>query len=322
VRNVLRPDDLLPVTGTPEPTPTLSVVVTVVDGGAALERCLTALASQEGAPSLEVLVPCDATASAAAALALGHPGVRVLDLGVVPTRHTPGSPAGQHELYDRRRAAGLARARGELIAIVEDRGVPHPAWARTFARLHAGLPNAVIGGAVASGRPALLNRAVFLCDFGRYEPPFEAQARDYVTDVNVCYKRAALDRTRDLWLDRYHETTVHWALRRAGETLWLSPEPVVRQMRDDLALGTLIGERFAWGRLFAATRARESSLPARLARAAASPLLPLVMWWRIVRRSGSGRGGGGSVVVATPAILLLLAAWAAGEMAGYLTARA
>jgi GT2 family glycosyltransferase len=39
----------------------LSVIVTIVDGGETLERCLTALANQEAAPSFDVLVPWDDT---------------------------------------------------------------------------------------------------------------------------------------------------------------------------------------------------------------------------------------------------------------------
>jgi hypothetical protein len=295
-------------------------VVTVVDGGAALERTLSALARQSGGPPLEIIVPCDATLASAAAAARRFPGVQVIDIGEIATGRPADDPGGQHELFDRRRAAGLAAATGDLVAIIEDRGVPDPDWARAFAELHARLPHAVIGGAVALGVDAPLNRAVFLCDFGRYAPPFDPGPRDYVTDVNVCYKRAALERTRELWRERYHETTVHWALQRDGEALWLAAEPVVRQVRDDLSLRPMLRERYAWGRLFAVTRARESSLAARLARAAMSPLLPVVMWLRIIRGVMRRREFWRSMR-AEPAALLLLSAWAAGEAAGYLTAR-
>ncbi len=301
--------------------PDLSVVVTVVDGGAALARCLSALAAQPGAPALEVLVPCDDTAASSATIARGFPGVRVLDMGAVLTEHPCATAAGQHELFDRRRAAGLAAASGALVAIVEDRGVPEPDWAAAMADLHRRLPHAVIGGAVAPGKSGAWLRAAFLCDYARYAPPFAEGPRDFVTDVNVCYKRRALEATRALWQQRYHETTVHWALRRAGETLHLSPAPVVRQVRDDRGTGALLAERFAWGRLFAVTRARESTPAQRLVRTATSPLLPFVMWWRILR-GAAGRGESGGVLLLTPILFVLLAGWAAGEAAGYLTARA
>ncbi len=299
---------------------TLSVVVTVVDGGAALERCLAALSAQAGGPPMEILVPFDAADAAVAAAADRWPAVRFLDLGAVTTRHPPDSHAGRHELFDRRRSAGLATATGDLVAIIEDRGVPAPDWAAAFIRLHADLPHEVIGGSVALGRTNVLARAVYLCDFGRYAPPITPGPRDYVTDVNVCYKRAALERTRDLWRERYHETTVHWELQRTGAVLWLAREPVVRQERDGLTLAGLLAERWAWGRLFAYTRARASSPPARLARAALSPALPVLMTARIVR-DAVRRGAAREALRTLPALLLLLTAWAGGEAAGYLTAR-
>ncbi len=302
------------------PTPTLSVVVTVVDGGAALQRCLAALTAQDAALPLDVIVPWDDSVPEVAGLAPQYRAVRFLPLGRLATQHPIASEAGRHECFDRRRAAGLAAATGDLVAIVEDRGIPAPDWARAFARLHAALPYEVIGGAVDLGRPGTAARAVYLCDFGRYAPPFTAGPRDYVTDVNVCYKRGALERTRVLWAERYHETTVHWALRRGGATLWLSPEPVVRQERDGLTVGGLLRERRAWGRLFAYTRSRESPAAVRLVRAALAPVLPLVMGWRIVRREAV-RGRLTATLPTLPLLLCLLAAWAAGEAEGYLSGR-
>lgn len=299
----------------------LSVVVTVVDAGAALERCLAALAEQRDAPDLEVIIPFDDTLDGVGALAHRYPAMRFLSLGAVETQRPCSSAAGQHELFDRRRSAGLGVATGELIAIVEDRGVPNADWAATFMRLHAELPHAVIGGGVAPGRHTVLHRAVFACDFARYQPPFEAGPREYVTDVNICYKRRAIDQTRALWQHRYHETTVHWALLRAGETLFLHPDPLVIAIRDDLSLRRLWRERIDWGRLFAYTRARESSSRERLFRALLAPLLPAVLLWRILAHTARKQLPLLPALAAAPATLLLLVAWSAGEMAGYVTGR-
>ena len=298
----------------------LSVVVTIVDGGATLERCLTALATQTEAPPLEILVPHDDSVSGIAPLAVRFPSMRFLPLGSLPTRYPAMSPGGQHELFDRRRSAGLRAATGDLVAILEDRGAPARDWARTAVRLHGSLPHAVIGGAVDNGVDRTLNWAVFFCDFGRYQPPLEAGPRDYVTDVNVCYKRRALEATRALWSERYHETTVHWQIQRSGETLYLTPELLVSQARDGLRLGALLGERLSWGRLFAYTRARERPVGARLALAALAPALPFLLLARQLRLQ-LGKPTLGRWIVAAPAALLLLVAWSAGEMAGYMTGK-
>lgn len=304
----------------------LTVVVTVVDGGDALRRCLTGLLAQADAPHMEVLVPIDSTTAAESAVVAGMANsgghvVRCVELGQLLTSNPPSSTAGQHELIDRRRAAGLAAAHGEVVAIVEDRAVPKPDWAATAVRLHRQLPHLVIGGAVENGRQGLLESAVYFCDFGRYQRPFDPGPRHYVSDVNVVYKRRALELTRDIWRTRYHEPLVHWALERAGETLFLSPELVVEEHRDHLTSMGLLVERFAWGRLFGSLRVRDASAVRRLALAARSPLIPMVLFGRFLRDRVTKGARVGSILRVAPAVGLLVASWAAGEAAGYLTAR-
>lgn len=300
----------------------LSVVVTVVDGRGALERCLTALAQQEGKPDLEIIVPYDATVTGVPDLAARFPGVNFLALGTVPTEKPWDGPEGQHELFDRRRAAGLKAATGDLVAILEDRGVPRVTWARAMLALHERQQDLVIGGAIENGKDALLNRAVYACDFGRYQLPFEAGPREYVSDVNICYKRRALEETRELWQERYHETTVHWALMRAGHRLLLSPEPIVDQMREGLTLSRALQERIGWGRLFAFTRAREVSLGRRLLMAAVTPLLPAILFLRHLRVYLAKGHPALPFLAASPAIVLLLVAWSVGEFLGYVSGKA
>jgi hypothetical protein len=299
----------------------LSVVVTIVDGGETLERCLAALSAQQRAPAVEVIVPWDDTVAGIPALAARFQSFRFLALGRLTTSRPEASAAGQHELFDRRRSAGLLAAQGPVVAILEDRGVPHPDWAHTLVARHEQLPHAVIGGAIENARDTVPHWAVYFCDFGRYQRPFEPGPRPYVSDVNIGYKRRALEATADLWRTRYHETTVHWALQQAGETLYLVPDLVVDQHRGPLRLSSLIAERFAWGRLFAYTRARESGATRRLALAALTPILPVLLLARHARIQITKRVRLRSFLLAAPAMLVLLTAWSLGEMTGYLTAR-
>ena len=296
----------------------LSVVVTIVDGGSTLTRCLEAILNQERSPSLEVLVPYDDSVSGIADLAPRFPQCRFVSIGTVRTRAAPDSFLGQHELIDRRRAAGLAAASGDVVALVEDRGVPRARWAARAVSLHAEYPHAVIGGAVENGRDRTLNWSAYFCDFGRYQLPFTPGPVAHATDVNVCYKRAVLDSIKLLWADRYHEPTVHEALKRRGETIFLSPDLIVDQMRGDLHLGAVCRERVAWGRQYAAVRMREASLFQRAILVVRTPLLPLVLVFRLVRDRLVKRRSVSAFLVALPCIVLLLVAWSAGEAAGYL----
>ena len=298
----------------------LSVIVTLVDGGAALRRCLTSLESQEGAPPLEIIVPYDATVGDMSVFEQEFPSCRFINGGTLTSRTDPYSFSGQHELFDRRRAVGLAEATGDLVGMVEDRGVPRPDWAAKIVRAHEA-PHACVGGGVENGRDRILNWAVYFCDFGRYQPPFEPRVAPYVTDVNLAYKRSALNTTRAEWSQRYHETSVHWALQRAGETLWLTPDIVVDQIRDDLSLKRLLAERVAWGRLFAYTRAREVSSAKRIALTLLAPVLPLVLFARLARQRLAKRVSRSSFLKASLAVAVLLMAWSFGEMLGYATGR-
>jgi len=175
----------------------LSVIVTVVDGGATLERCLRALEAQVDAPSLEVIVPYDDTIGDVAALAPRFPSVHFLPVGKIEAAGDSRSAYWEHVRYDCRRSRGLLAARGDLLAMVEDRGAPKPDWARIMARLHAEHPEGVIGGAIECRSPGALGRAVFVCDFGRYEPPLTVDSPEFLSDINICYKRTALERVRE-----------------------------------------------------------------------------------------------------------------------------
>lgn len=301
----------------------LSVVVTVVDGGDALARCLRGLELQRDVPPLEVIVPWDRFAKGVEELEGSHPSAHFLALGSPATRRPALGAAGQHELFDIRRSAGLAAATGDLVAIVEDRGVPRPDWARQMIDLHtasAGASFAAVGGAIANGRQSALAWAVYFCDYDRYQPPFAAGAVSWLSDTNVCYTRQALEATRTLWCERYHETTVHWALERTGATLWLSPAPVCDQLRDGLRLSDLLRERFAWGLLYGWTRARESSRVERAGLAVMTPLLPGLLWLRKLAAQRAGRPTLARFLRLAPLTWLLLAAWSAGELAAYLGA--
>ena len=285
-------------------TPDLSVVVTVVDGGDALDGLLRALDSQAGVPPVDVIVPFDATIAQVGHLTSRFPRVRFLDLGVLPLEHPPASGAGQHELFDLRRAAGLAEARGALVGMLEDRAPPAPEWAAVMTRLHAELPHAVIGGPIATTAPDRLNWAFYACDFTRYAPPQTSGPRDFVSDVNICYKRRALDATRELWARKYNEVKVHWALTRAGETLYVHHEPLVYHRAHYTSLTRLLAERFDWGRLFGAVRASEVGAVTRLVLIGSAPLVPCLLLARL-GRAQARIGNLGRFLGAAPVIFAL-----------------
>ena len=309
------------MTQAPRPdAPHLSVVVTVVGGKEVTRRFLAAMRQQPGAPSMEVLLPFDATISELGDLRAEFPEVRFLEMGAVSTVRPVSTAAGQHELYDRRRAVGLHQARGALVAILEDRAPPRPNWAATMARLHHELPHGVIGGAIECASPDLLNWAFWACDFSRYGLPFESGPRSWVSDVNVCYKRRCLDSTREVWNEMFNEAAVHWTLTERGETLFLTNEAVVDYTTPYESLSGVLPERFHWGRLFGCVRAKHVSPLRRAAFVLSGPAIPVVLFFRH-RRVQARLGNSERFRRAAPLMLPLLFAWTAGEVWGYVTRR-
>jgi hypothetical protein len=293
-------------------------VVTVVDGGTVLTRCLEALLAQVDAPPMEVIVPFDDSIKDVRELRQQFPDFHFLDMGevIAPGRRVGAFVA--HILYDRRRSEGLKVARGRLIAMLEDRGWPHSDWAASLVRLHEHMPHAVIGGAIECGSDGMLGRAVYDCDFGRYEPPLAGGDAEYVSDVNICYKRSALEVVRPLWESRYQEAEVNWALRSQGLRLLLSDQARVTEQRGPLHLMPLIAERVHWGRTFGHLRGRHGSRLASLCRAALAPLVPAILLFRHLRRQYGLRRRISEFVPRLPATLLLLICWSVGEALGEL----
>jgi hypothetical protein len=296
-----------------------SVAVTIVDGGEQLRRCLVALAPQTGTPPVEVLIPYDDTVGDLAGLRGEFPGFRFLALGRLPTERSSESPAGQHELIDQRRAAALAAASGDIVAMLEDRGVPRPGWVGTLRDRHARLSHPAIGGAIDWAGQGVLSWAVYACDFGRSRSAEPEGPREFLSSCNLSYKRPAVEATRSLWRERYHETRVHDRLRSEGGVLWFAPAAVVEQTRSGLRLLPLLAERFAWGRRYGATRVTRAPRSERSLRAITALVLPALLYLRILIRHAPGTPA--RFVMATPALLLLLAAWSLGEGAGYLTGK-
>jgi hypothetical protein len=300
-----------------QPAPELSVVVTVVEGEPALSRCLRALEAQAGAPSMEVLVPYDDTIAETAELAARFPTVRFLPMGALIGPGVRLDPFLEHELFDRRRAEGLKAARGRFVALLEDRGAPREDWARTMLAVHAEHEVAAVGGAVVNVAPGAMNRALFFCDYGRHVPPYAEGEAEYLTDINICYRREALESVADLWRERYQETAVNWTLRDRGWKLWLSTAPVVLHERGPQPIGQTLSERLQWGRVFGIQRGKRWSPPQAAASAAAALVLPVLLLVRQTRQLIAKGVKPAEVAPTVAAMMAIIPAWSLGEAIGY-----
>ncbi len=299
----------------------LSVVLRVVGGDRFLHRCLQVLTLHARSNEIEFIIPTDATVLGVEAARREFPGLLFVDAGELPANRLRQSPGTAHDLLDRRTAQGLARARGRVIAIIEDNHVPATDWCDQIVTAHRELAHAVIGGCVLHGGQGLVSWASYFLDFGRYQPPFAEGPAEYLTDTNISYKREALESVREKWAESYNEVIVNWALASRGATLWRRPQMVVRLDRGHRRLRTMMMERFFWGRLFASVRVKEISLARRLLHAFTTPALVAVLLARSAIKAWSAPGHFKWFVMALPATLALTVAWCAGEFVGYVTGR-
>jgi hypothetical protein len=264
--------------------PAISVVVVPLGGAGDLDRCLHSLARQD-CGGVEVIVANEGATPAA------------------------------------KRAAGVARARGAVIALTEDHCLPGRGWCSALLAAHRA-DHVAVGGPVEKIAPdTALNWAIYLADYLRYAPPVPAGVVDHLTDCNVSYKREALEARRALWAEEFHENVVHDALRVAGGTLWLEPEAVVGQRRSFRG-GEAIRDRYDFGRLFASTRVAGAPISRRAVWMLTAIPLPALLIARVAGHVLRKRRHYGEFLRALPWLALVSAAWAVGEVAGYATGRA
>jgi hypothetical protein len=304
--------------------PVLSVVVAIVcdtlrarSDASYLEKSLEALARQSGAPAMEILVPHYGHIRGLERVRERFPQVRFLQVAELPS-YRPDAPGREH--HDELRAAAMAEARGDIVALIEDHGRPDSHWCARIAEAYRGGYWGV-GGAIENGVDRLVNWAVYFCDFGAYQNPLPPGPTGMISDANASYRREALEAIGDVWKESFHQVVVNNAILARGGKLGIFPDIVVYQHREGLGLGEALAERYVWGRSYGASCCRWMGRAARAARAVAAPLLPLVLTVRMaarVTRKGRLRK---QFLMALPLIVLLSLAWSAGEFAGYVSGR-
>lgn len=159
--------------------PTLSVVIATAHPGKDLPPAIDAIAGQTLAVGGEVLLVTSARAILPAELDRSRVTLQRVDSADIFAL----------------RAAGVAAARGQTIAVTEDHVIVGPQWAESTLRAHAEHPQAaVVGGPVENGsRHKLMDWANFLMTFGPFLPPITAERHHRMPVIaNMSLKRAAL----------------------------------------------------------------------------------------------------------------------------------
>jgi hypothetical protein len=305
---------------TADSSPQLTVVVALVSGSVDhLRSCLSSLEKQRF-PGLEILVPYDDPVADVTSLGDEFPLVEFIHAEGLDTAAARSGSSREH--HDSIRTVGLRRARGCAVAMLEDVGEADPGWCRGLLDALERHPDAgAVGGGMGCGSARLLNRAVCLSDFWRYQLPLPESTSPFASDANIAYRRDVLESLREVWEDDFHETVVNEALFDRGYQIWLTPAATVYQQRGRLKWGEAIKERIVWGRSYGGTRVKGISFVKRLPFAAICPLLPAVLTSRVVRIAWRRGNFWSGCFPALPTLILLFIMWSYGEMVGYLSGR-
>jgi hypothetical protein len=285
----------------------VSVAVVAICGLPQLSRCLDALAAQRNAPDFDVVVAADPGLGDLGPIRQRHPSVTLL---AREGCRTPIALA----------AIALEACRGSRILLTEDSCVAHPSWVATLAATPWEGRGAV-GGLVEPGEdvsPA--GWAFCYVDFFRYMRPAAEGPAPSLSVCNVAYHKSQLAAIAPLWESGFLEPEVHDQLRRRFGDLWLAPDAEVR-VRRNVRFRDAVYERYAFGRLFGATRVHSMSFPRRLLHALLAPALPALLFGRLAAKAFAGRDTAARFIRALPALAALVTAWSWGEGLGYLTGR-
>jgi hypothetical protein len=300
-----------------QPDPVLSVVVAVVSDtvrpadGVHLCPCLQALVQQVDPPPFEIIVPHHPHLAGITELRRDFPHVRFLEI-----RDLQRYAGGGREHHNELRARGVAAARGNIVALIEDHGLADPHWCARIVEAHKDSA-AGIGGAIENGVDRVLNWAVYFCDFGQYQNPAQAIIEtSALSDANVSYKRSALESIRSVWREVFHEGAINHALATRGERLLLSPDMIVYQNRLHLDLRTALAERWVWGRSYGADRNLAGL--SRFIWGGLSLAVPFLILTRLTANTLHNKQRLGPFCRVLPVTAVLVVAWCLGEMTAYI----
>ncbi len=281
-------------------TPAVTVLVASVQGTSAVVECLQSLGSRD---DTEVVVVDRTGGSARAEIARLFP-----DVAVLPVDSSVSLPA--------MRARGMAAATGAVVAVLGDHMRPSPGWVAAIVS-HPERATAIVGGPVEAGRlGGAPEWAYFLLEYARFLPPLPAGRVAELPGTNCAYDRRLLDRL-GVGDGPVFDAILHGRARELEIPLACDPALGVR-CEKRLSGPRFLTQRYHCARVSAARRAGSWPLAKRLAFAAATPLLPPLLLFRLVATLAAKRRHGGELARAFPLVLVGVVVGSWGEAMGAL----
>ena len=214
-------------------------------------------------------------------------------------------------------ARGISASRGHVVALTTTQFRVREGWGHALLAAFRSPSVAAAGGRVVLAEsPGVLRRAMFLVRYSEHMGDETATRPREIAGDNAAYLRAAVNSVRLREADGFWEVDIHRLLRGSGMTISSAPDAVA-EFAPSLTLSEMLANRFVHGRHYGEYRVRTLRWP-RWRALVVVPLVPALLFYRIlIRMQGSGQRIL-SAVTAMPAMVLLLVVWAAGEGYGAL----
>ncbi len=283
-----------------ETAPALSVVVPSVNGWGDLEGCLRALMAQRGA-SVEAIVADRVGPAVREPLRQAFPSAVLIE-------------AAAGTAIPALRRLAFARARAEVVGVIEDHVIVPPDWAARMLAAHAAGAEVVGGAVVNAATSSLVDWSAFLCEYSHCLTP-PAGPSTWLTGNNTTYRRALLERFAGVIAEDRWEGALHDAIREAGIPLLSRPDIVVGHKKH-YTVGEYVGQRFLYSRSYAGLRVAGTPALRRLAYGLAALALPPLLFARVVGRVWAARRHRGELARSLPLLGVYVVSWALGESAG------
>ncbi|MBI3950388.1 MAG: glycosyltransferase [Acidobacteria bacterium] len=286
--------------------PTISVVIASGAGGEFLFRCLDSLREQAIEQAAEVIVVDRCGGDTLVRLDREYPFVTVVRAGL---DHRPSVP----EL----RLLGVKRARGDIVAIIEEHCIAPPHWIGT-------IRSSFQNGDVALGGPILDNNfrrvrdwVVYFSEYHNYLPPWPEAERYALNGANIAYRREKLLEYQDMLGSGYWEIVLHPHLAKNGHSFRSVPQMGVYHT-GPFDYSYYLGQRYLLSRAWGGAQREKVKLAKRLVYLMAAPVFPVLLLARIAHCVFQSGHRVDKFLVSLPLLVPVAIAYVWGEWLGYL----
>jgi GT2 family glycosyltransferase len=282
--------------------PTISVVVASCRQRALLDACLASLLGQAAAHGAELVV----------ARAGGDGEIEELQRDF-PTVRVVGAP--HDATVPELRAAGMAAAEGDIVALTEDHCLVSEDWLAQMLRAQRGGAD-VVGGAMDNAqRRRAVDWAAYFAEYGFFSEAENRGAGAAITGANVTYSRRVLEEVIRWARQGEWENVAHSRLAAQGSAMQFVRTAAVYQ-NQNYRFRDFCRDRFEHGLGYARRRLVDEGTARRWLYLPGTVALPGVLLMRVAR--AAGREKRGPFLRSLPFTLAFLVSWSFGEAVGYL----